>query len=222
MFGGYCQCAAFIVLFYHYFNPSIRHSVSLSLPQSPCICHVLFPVSSPVSYNVSLCGPGSPVMSKLSSGFLGAEAAAGASSAFESALQDLKEKYERKAEEEAAAPKPAAAAAAAEAGAASGGVEESKKPDGEGSDSEDDWLDDPELDKIRQQRLLELKEKQSKRKEHLSLGHGEYRCVCVHRCRCRCRCPCRCRCRCRCPCRCPCRCCRCRCVCLSLLHIILC
>ncbi len=35
---------------------------------------------------------------------------------------------------------------------------------------------DTELEKIREQRLKELKEKSMQKREQLSLGHGEYRC----------------------------------------------
>lgn len=65
----------------------------------------------------------------------------------------------------------AAAAAAAEA--------EANKP----VDSDEEWLDeleaDPELERIRQARITSMKAEQDKRKEHLALGHGEYRCVLV-------------------------------------------
>jgi len=46
-------------------------------------------------------------------------------------------------------------------------------------DSDDeDWLDeDPELDAIRQRRILELRQQQAKNAEQKALGHGEYRTI---------------------------------------------
>lgn len=66
----------------------------------------------------------------LSKGALGPEAAAGAASALESAIEDLREKYAKKEIEERKAATASAAAA-----------EPAPAAEGEGSD--DEWLDDP-------------------------------------------------------------------------------
>uniref|UniRef100_A0A7S1CGP6 Thioredoxin domain-containing protein n=1 Tax=Bicosoecida sp. CB-2014 TaxID=1486930 RepID=A0A7S1CGP6_9STRA len=102
----------------------------------------------------------------MSSGFLAPEAHLESSERMSGALEDLREKYDRIAEvEETKARADAAVARAEEAAAA--------------PDSEDEWLDemerDPEMEAIREARLKQLKEAADARKEHLALGHGEYR-----------------------------------------------
>lgn len=93
-----------------------------------------------------------------------AEQSGAASEAFDTALDQLRDKYEKKAQDDARRAEETRRAASGKTG-----EEEEEDED----DSE--WLDDPELDKIREARLKELKEKSLAKREQLSLGHGEYR-----------------------------------------------
>jgi len=97
----------------------------------------------------------------LSSGFFSDQARADAGSAFESALQDLKEKYERKAAEEEAQARA-----------------EQEAADATDSDAElEELMRDPELERIRAARIKEMKAQQEQRRKQMALGHGRYKYV---------------------------------------------
>mmetsp|Transcript_144281 Transcript_144281/g.350285 ORF Transcript_144281/g.350285 Transcript_144281/m.350285 type:complete len:265 (-) Transcript_144281:50-844(-) len=102
----------------------------------------------------------------MSSGFLAPEAHLESSERMSGALEDLRAKYERKSALEEAKARDDALAARAE--------ELANAPD-----SDDEWLDemeaDPEMERLREARLKQLKDLAAAKKEHLALGHGEYR-----------------------------------------------
>ena len=104
----------------------------------------------------------------------------------EQAIEDLRVKYDRIAVEEAeqrAAREQEEAEGGGSAASASAGAGHRRGPrapdedeHSEGSDEDDELLNDPELDAIRAVRLRQLKRSQAKKREAKKLGHGEYRC----------------------------------------------
>lgn len=103
----------------------------------------------------------------MSKGALDESAAVNASSALAGAVEELRVKYALKDEADRKA------AAAAEASKPP--PPEALKPGDEGADSDSEWLDDPELERIRDARLKQLQERTVRAKEILPPGTGEYR-----------------------------------------------
>lgn len=102
-------------------------------------------------------------------GSINAQTAADVNSKMEGAIEQLREKYERKAEQEA---KEAAIKSGEDKVSAAQAAAEAKKADEERVDMR---MDDPEMEALRKQRLAALHEATKAKKQHMDDGGGEVR-----------------------------------------------